>query len=59
MTISTTEFTRLMDGIAAAVVRVTYACTNEEPSVPYVEAVTRQITIDYLDSIGIYEVEKA
>lgn len=56
-TISAAEFTRLMDGIACAVTRVTYAYTNEEPSVDYVEAVTRKIAIEYLDSIGIDEVE--
>ena len=58
MKISNAEFTRLMDGIACAVTRVTYAYTQEEPSVDYVELVTRKIAVDYLDSIGIDEVEE-
>lgn len=56
-TISATEFTRLMDGIARAVTAVTYAYTEVEPAVEYVEAVTRKIALDYLDELGIEEVE--
>jgi len=56
-TISAAEFTRLMDGIARAVTAVTYAYTGEEPAVKYVEAVTRKIALDYLDELGIEEVE--
>lgn len=56
-TISAAEFTRLMDGIARAVTAVTYAYTEVEPAVEYVEAVTRKIALDYLDELGIEEVE--
>ena len=56
-TISSAEFTRLMDGIARAVTVVTYAHTGEEPTVEYVEAVTRKIATAYLDELGIEEVE--
>lgn len=56
-TISATEFTRLLDGIACAVTAVTYAYTEVEPTVEYVEAVTRKIALDYLDELGIEEVE--
>lgn len=56
-TISAAEFTRLLDGIARAVTAVTYAYTEVEPAVEYVEAVTRKIALDYLDELGIEEVE--
>ena len=56
-TISSVEFYRLMDGIARAVTAMSYSYTNVEPAVEWVEAITRKITLDYLDELGITEVE--
>lgn len=55
--ISTSEFNRLMDGIACAVTIVSYSFTQVEPAVEWVEEVTRTIAVDYLDKLGIDEVE--
>ena len=57
-TISSAEFIRLLDGIARAVTAVTYAYTGEEPTVEYVETVTRKIALAYMDELGIEEVEE-
>lgn len=57
MKISTAEFTRLMDGIACAVTSICYAFTEEEPDVKWVEDTTRRIACEYLESIGIDDVE--
>lgn len=57
MKISTTELIRLMDGIACAVASVSYAYTEEEPDVEWLEDATRKITREYLKSIDIDEVE--
>ena len=54
---SASEFNRLMDGIARAVTIMSYSFTQVEPAVEWVEEVTRTITVDYLDELGIDEVE--
>ena len=56
-TISSTEFYRLMDGIARAVIAVSYSYTQIEPTTDWVETVTRNITEEYLNELGITEVE--
>jgi len=56
-TISAVEFNRVMDGIARAVIALSYAYTGVEPAVKWVEAVTRKIGMDYMDELGITEVE--
>ena len=56
-TISSVEFYRLMDGIARAVIALSYSYTGVEPAVEWVEATTRKITLDYLDELGITEVD--
>lgn len=55
--ISTSEFNRLLDGIARAVTVVSYSFTQVEPSAEWVTEVTRKIGVDYLDELGINEVE--
>ena len=55
--ISASEFNRLLDGIARAVTVVSYSFTKVEPSVKWVEEVTRKIGVDYLNELGIDEVE--
>lgn len=56
--ISASEFNRLLDGIARAVTVVSYSFTQVEPSAEWVTEVTRKIGIDYLDELGIDEVEE-
>ena len=58
MKISQEEFGRLMDGIAYAVTTLTFAMTDEQPSVEYVELATRKIACDYLDLLGVDEVDE-
>jgi hypothetical protein len=55
--ISASEFNRLLDGIARAVTVVSYSFTKVEPSAEWVMEVTRKIGVDYLDELGIDEVE--
>ena len=55
--ISASEFNRLLDGIARAVTVVSYSFTQTEPSAEWVTEVTRKIGVDYLDELGIDEVE--
>lgn len=59
MKISAEEFNRLITGIARTVVILTHAFTHEEPSTDYVQEITRKLTCDYLDELGIAEVEEA
>lgn len=56
--ISASEFNRLLDGIARAVTVVSYSFTQVEPSAEWVTEVTRKIGVDYLDELGIDEVEE-
>ena len=55
--ISASEFNRLRDGIARDVTVVSYSFTQVEPSAEWVTEVTRKIGVDYLDELGIDEVE--
>ena len=55
--ISASEFNRLLDGIARAVTVVSYSFTKVEPSAEWVTEVTRKIGVDYLNELGIDEVE--
>ena len=55
--ISASEFNRLLNGIARAVTVVSYSFTQVEPPAEWVTEVTRKISIDYLDELGINEVE--
>jgi hypothetical protein len=56
--ISASEFNRLLDGIARAVTVVSYSFTQVEPSAEWVTEVTRKIGVDYLNELGIDEVEE-
>ena len=55
--ISASEFNRLLNGIARAVTVMSYSFTKVEPSAEWVTEVTRKIGVDYLDELGIDEVE--
>lgn len=57
MTISQEEFGRIFNAIAFAITRVYYTTTKREPTAAFVTIMTRRMIVDYLDEIGIEEVE--
>lgn len=58
MKISQEEFGRIFHAIAFAITRIYYTTTEKEPSAAFVTTMTRRMIVDYLDEIGIEEVEE-
>ena len=56
--ISWEEFERISNAIAFTITRIYYTTTGKEPTVAFVSTMTRQMIVDYLDEIGIEEVEE-
>jgi hypothetical protein len=57
MTISQEEFGRIFNAIAFTITRIYYTTTGKEPTAAFVTTMTRRMIVDYLDEIGIDEVE--
>lgn len=57
MKISYTEFERIANAIAFAITRIYHSTTGKEPTAAFVTLMAREMVVDYLDSLGIDEVE--
>ena len=57
MKISQEEFGRIFNAIGFTITRLYYTTTEKEPSAAFVTTMTRRMVVDYLDDIGVEEVE--
>lgn len=57
MKISQEEFGRIFNAIGFTITRIYYTITGKEPTAAFVTTMTRRMIVDYLDEIGIDEVE--
>ena len=58
MKISQTEFNRIANAIGFAITRTYFSIKGVEPTAAFVTLMGRKMIIDYLDSIGIEEIEE-
>lgn len=57
MKISYAEFERIANAIAFTITRIYYSTTEKEPTAAFVTLMARKMVVDYLDDLGIDEVE--